>query len=366
MNIPRDVLQLGPACVPDTEENHHKNYQLYGVYVRRKPGPDAECVAAATNGAALSVFHWTDLDDLPECWFLIPGRELRRIKKGLGTKGRFYATLLDDGRLQLEAGADKWIIDQPKPLAFPQHFEQLVPVEPSPEFNISSANLLSLIEAVADPKASRKDLDLVIRLASTKKSMMLAISRNNRYVFPHGIMLAGELKMNVPIHETALTGYLFEKAKERDAEQRKALGTELPPKAAETKPEKPAEPPPTKAPDPPPVQDEIPVVRPGKREGYIELVFKNKPSQEVRTILRTAGLTWAPVNKVWYGPREKLPKEYAHLMPQQDPVPASTGTPEPAVRQTIGTSTLAKRSPETEALIRLEADLRDLQVKLSA
>lgn len=54
-----------------------------------------------------------------------------------------------------------------------------------------------------------------------------------------------------------------------------------------------------------------PSVRPGKRPGFVEVVFPAKPSEEVRAELKAAGFRWAPSGGCWYGPKVALPARFA-------------------------------------------------------
>ena len=43
------------------------------------------------------------------------------------------------------------------------------------------------------------------------------------------------------------------------------------------------------------------------RAGFVELVFQQKPTEDVRAELKRAGFRWARHNACWYGPESKLP-----------------------------------------------------------
>lgn len=51
-------------------------------------------------------------------------------------------------------------------------------------------------------------------------------------------------------------------------------------------------------------------VRPGKRDGYTEIEFTEKPHESVRSTLKRAGYRWSPRFQVWYGLSEDLPCEF--------------------------------------------------------
>lgn len=52
-------------------------------------------------------------------------------------------------------------------------------------------------------------------------------------------------------------------------------------------------------------------VRPSsRRTDFVELVFSDKPSEDVRGELKTAGFRWAPSSGCWYGPADRLPERY--------------------------------------------------------
>jgi hypothetical protein len=58
-------------------------------------------------------------------------------------------------------------------------------------------------------------------------------------------------------------------------------------------------------------------VRPGTREGFIEVRFSAKPPLEIRSELKGSGFRWAKRSRCWYGPAERLPKRYGEA-PGQD------------------------------------------------
>lgn len=49
-------------------------------------------------------------------------------------------------------------------------------------------------------------------------------------------------------------------------------------------------------------------VRPGKRDGFIDVVFPSKPPAVVISALKRAGFRWAPSFGCWYGPADQLPE----------------------------------------------------------
>jgi len=48
----------------------------------------------------------------------------------------------------------------------------------------------------------------------------------------------------------------------------------------------------------------------GTKEGYIQISFNDKPSDETRAELKGAGFRWSPKNSVWFGKTETLPERY--------------------------------------------------------
>lgn len=54
-------------------------------------------------------------------------------------------------------------------------------------------------------------------------------------------------------------------------------------------------------------------VREGTRPGYVELLFKDKPGDAVRSKLKSAGFRWSRKNSLWYGKSEKLPAQFCPL-----------------------------------------------------
>lgn len=48
-------------------------------------------------------------------------------------------------------------------------------------------------------------------------------------------------------------------------------------------------------------------VRPGKREGYVEVVFPAKPPVSIREALKGAGFRWNSTDSCWWGRQEALP-----------------------------------------------------------
>lgn len=51
-------------------------------------------------------------------------------------------------------------------------------------------------------------------------------------------------------------------------------------------------------------------VRPGKREGFVEVVFPSKPDAATRESLKSAGFRWAKFDGCWYGRESALPAEF--------------------------------------------------------
>ena len=54
-----------------------------------------------------------------------------------------------------------------------------------------------------------------------------------------------------------------------------------------------------------------PTVRPGKRPGFVEVVFPAKPDEETRAALKAAGFRWAPSGGCWYGQSAAVPARFA-------------------------------------------------------
>lgn len=48
-------------------------------------------------------------------------------------------------------------------------------------------------------------------------------------------------------------------------------------------------------------------ISPGKREGFIDVTFESKPSEQIRTALKQAGFRWSPRFVCWYGPADRFP-----------------------------------------------------------
>lgn len=48
------------------------------------------------------------------------------------------------------------------------------------------------------------------------------------------------------------------------------------------------------------------VTKSAQREGYVNLSFTEKPSNQVIADLKAAKYRWSPYNKVWYGPADAL------------------------------------------------------------
>ena len=51
-------------------------------------------------------------------------------------------------------------------------------------------------------------------------------------------------------------------------------------------------------------------VREGTRPGYVEILFQQKPDEEIRDSLKAAGFRWSRHNKCWYGKAQNLPDDY--------------------------------------------------------
>lgn len=51
-------------------------------------------------------------------------------------------------------------------------------------------------------------------------------------------------------------------------------------------------------------------VRDGTRPGYVEIVFKEKPDEDVRGILKRSGFRWSKTNSLWYGKSCNVPSDY--------------------------------------------------------
>lgn len=51
-------------------------------------------------------------------------------------------------------------------------------------------------------------------------------------------------------------------------------------------------------------------LRPGRRDGYVEIRFGGKPAEDVRTELKAAEYRWARSNGCWFGLRDKLPQRF--------------------------------------------------------
>ncbi len=49
----------------------------------------------------------------------------------------------------------------------------------------------------------------------------------------------------------------------------------------------------------------------GTREGFVEIRFPAKPSNDARNEMKRAGFRWSPTNTCWWGKAEKLPQVYA-------------------------------------------------------
>jgi hypothetical protein len=51
-------------------------------------------------------------------------------------------------------------------------------------------------------------------------------------------------------------------------------------------------------------------LRPGTREGFVEVRFERKPPEEIRSELKRSGFRWAKRSQCWYGPSPRLPERY--------------------------------------------------------
>lgn len=51
-------------------------------------------------------------------------------------------------------------------------------------------------------------------------------------------------------------------------------------------------------------------VKDGTRSGFTEIHFADKPAEEVREELKSAGFRWSRANACWYGKTDKLPAKY--------------------------------------------------------
>lgn len=61
-------------------------------------------------------------------------------------------------------------------------------------------------------------------------------------------------------------------------------------------------------------------VRNGTRPGYIEIIFKEKPEEDVRGILKRSGFRWSKTNGLWYGKSCNVPSDYfGEFLSQLDP-----------------------------------------------
>ena len=47
-------------------------------------------------------------------------------------------------------------------------------------------------------------------------------------------------------------------------------------------------------------------VKPGQKDGYIDIVFSDKPDTKTRTVLKQNGFRFSPYNKCWYGPAKLM------------------------------------------------------------
>lgn len=48
---------------------------------------------------------------------------------------------------------------------------------------------------------------------------------------------------------------------------------------------------------------------PGKRPGFVDVHFSEKPPEDVRDSLKAAGFRWSRYHRCWYGPDATLPQE---------------------------------------------------------
>ena len=51
-------------------------------------------------------------------------------------------------------------------------------------------------------------------------------------------------------------------------------------------------------------------VREGTKPGFVEIIFNDKPGDDVRTRLKDSGFRWSPRNSVWFGRQDRLPDQF--------------------------------------------------------
>lgn len=53
------------------------------------------------------------------------------------------------------------------------------------------------------------------------------------------------------------------------------------------------------------------LVRQGTKPGFVEIIFNDKPGDDVRTELKGTGFRWSRANSLWYGKQDRLPDQFS-------------------------------------------------------